>query len=146
MSFEMSTVSTPSISQSEAYVSVAALFLIFHAPQKEERVYLRLPSIWRDLWGEFLETHNERINKADRDELRDIKALVQNKLDSDDNEGVILTKAFQKRNATADDKENITQKDTVVDAYGNRTPEQLKEIWKQKSSTYNFQKMLVGPL
>jgi ATP-dependent RNA helicase DHX29 len=145
MSFEMSTVSAPSIAQSEAYVSVAALFLIFHAPQKEERVYLRLPSVWRDLWGEFLETYNERINKTDRDELRDIKALVQNKLDSEDNEGVILTKAFQKRNATADDKGNITQKGTVVDAYGNRTPEQLKEIWRQKSSTYNFQKMLVGP-
>ncbi|KAI9772082.1 MAG: hypothetical protein M1840_001370 [Geoglossum simile] len=142
MSFEMITVSAPDLAQSEAYISVAALFLIFHSPQKEEKVYLRLPSVWRDLWGEFLETYNERINEADRDELRDIKALVQNKLDNEDNEGVILTSAFQKRNATADDKGIITQKDTSVDTYGNQTPERLKEIWRQKSSTYNFQKML----
>ncbi|KAI9787598.1 MAG: hypothetical protein M1839_000129 [Geoglossum umbratile] len=142
MSFEMSTISTPNTAQSESYVSVAALFLVFHASQKEERVYLRLPSVWRDLWGEFLETHNERINEVDRDELRDIKALVQNKLDNEDNEGVILTKAFQRRNAAVDDKGNSIQKDAGMDTHGNRTPEQLKEIWRQKSSTYNFQKML----
>ncbi|KAH0543279.1 hypothetical protein FGG08_002342 [Glutinoglossum americanum] len=142
MTFEMTTASTPNIAQSESYISVAALFLVFHTSQKEEKVYLRLPSVWRDLWGEFVETYNERTDEADRDELRNIKALVQNKLDMEDNEGVILTKAFQKRNAAANDQGNKAQKDTEADAYVNRTPEQLKELWRQKSSTYNFQKML----
>ena len=144
MSFEMSTVSAPNTAQSESYVSVAALFLVFHVAQKEEKVHLRLSSVWRDLWGEFLETHNGRINEADRDELRDIKTLVQNKLDNEDNEGVILTKAFQKRNAAVNDKGSITQRDAGEGTYGKRSPENLKEIWRQKRSTYNFQKMLVG--
>ncbi|KAH0563455.1 hypothetical protein GP486_001973 [Trichoglossum hirsutum] len=142
--FEMTTISTPNSAQSESYISVVALFTVFHASQKEDKVYLRLSSVWRDLWREFVEAYNDWIDKADRDELKNIKTLVQTKLEKEDNEGVILTKAFQKRNATTNDRGSRNQRDTEVAIRGNKTSEELKELWRQKSSTYNFRMMLVG--
>ena len=74
---EMKEVSTPDMNQSEAYVSTAALFIIFSSSAKEGKVFLRLPPAWRDLWGEFLLARNEIINASDREELKGIRVLAE---------------------------------------------------------------------
>ena len=63
--------------QSESYISVFALFLIFSPSPKEEKVYLRLPTTWRELWFEFEKTKQTQIDALHRSELREIRRIVQ---------------------------------------------------------------------
>ena len=74
---EMSGISTAASSQSEAYVSTVALFIVFASSPKEEKAHLRLPPVWRDLWGEFVVAHREQIDAVDREELKGIRKLVE---------------------------------------------------------------------
>lgn len=46
----MTSISTPDASQSESYAATVALFLIFSTSVREEKVFLRLPPVWRELW------------------------------------------------------------------------------------------------
>ena len=58
--FTMISVSTPDSKQSEAYIATVALFLLFSSSAKEDKVFLRLPPAWRDLWTEFAEAKKEK--------------------------------------------------------------------------------------
>ena len=51
----MIAISTPDAKQSESYIATTALFLIFGSSVREEKVFLRLPATWRELWTEFAE-------------------------------------------------------------------------------------------
>ncbi|KAI9707317.1 MAG: hypothetical protein M1836_000277 [Candelina mexicana] len=128
-------------SQSEAYVSTAALFLIF-AFSAEEKVYLRLPSVWRDLWNDYAHAKNELDDAADRETMRALRDMVRDKLDRDEEDGVVLTSGFQKRIAAIngkDDTEHGPRENTVQNTVDQ---EHLKEIWIHKSSSHLYQNML----
>jgi hypothetical protein len=64
ITFSATDVAAVSIDQSESYISAAALFSISAPSSKEEKVYLRLPSNWRELYKEFLEHRRSRHNQA----------------------------------------------------------------------------------
>ncbi len=137
----MIDISAPDRSQSEAYVSTAALFLIF-AFSAEEKVYLRLPSVWRDLWNDYAEAKKRIDDAADREALRALRDMVRDKMDRDEEDGVVLTTGFKKRNAAVggkDDAEDVPRRNTVQDS---TDQEHLKGVWIQKSSSQLYQIML----
>ena len=74
---EMVGISTAELSQSEAYISTIALFIIFASSPKEEKAHLRLPPVWRDLWGECVAARKEQIDAVDREELKEIRKLIE---------------------------------------------------------------------
>lgn len=137
---EALTIATVSVEQSEGYISTAALFSIFAASTKEEKIYLRLAPAWRDLYRDLLDVRKSRIDASDRDRIRYFRSLIQDQLEDEESEGVVFTSRFRARNQAAASGGSS--------ASGQSTPPQtfdsLKELWYNKTSTNAFQYMLSG--
>ena len=73
----MAEISVPDPTQSEAYISVVSLFVVFAGSPKEEKAHLRLPSVWKDLWDEFSDGRKEQLAAVDRAELREIRQMIE---------------------------------------------------------------------
>jgi ATP-dependent RNA helicase DHX29 len=138
--YELVGVATVSVEQSESFISTAALFSISVAVPKEEKVYLRLPSNWRDLYRDFMEHRKTRLDTADREAVRHYRSIVQDQIEEDESDGVVLTNRFKMRNQAAVSSSTSNS--------GINTPvreiEGLRDVWTQKASTPSFQRMLVG--
>ncbi|KAF2088532.1 P-loop containing nucleoside triphosphate hydrolase protein [Saccharata proteae CBS 121410] len=142
--FTMIDVATPGTQQSEAYVSVVALFLIFSTSPKEEKVYLRLPPSWRDLWSEFAEAKKNITDTADRERVKELRKMVQEQIEREEEEGVVLTNGFRKRGKTnADDSKNA---ELAIRSNGpnEAVSEQIRQMWERKRSSPTYQRMLPG--
>ncbi|CAK7220363.1 hypothetical protein SEUCBS140593_004210 [Sporothrix eucalyptigena] len=140
--FKMLTIATPDPKQSEAYIATAALFFIFGASGKEEKVAMRLPPAWRDLWSEFAETKKNQADALDRDAIKKLRDFVRQRRDQELEDGVVLQGAFRGRAAgrnAADSGE-----DSGIDRGGRATngPEYYQRIWNEKCSTPKYQAML----
>jgi ATP-dependent RNA helicase DHX29 len=138
--FQAMSIATVTVEQSEGFISTVALFSIFAASAKEEKVYLRLPPAWRDLYRDLLDIRRSRIDASDRDKIKYFRSLVQDQLEDEDAEGIVLTSRFRARNQAA--------ASSGSSASGQNTPpqifESLKELWYNKASTHSFQYMLAG--
>ncbi|KAL5118493.1 hypothetical protein ACEQ8H_003669 [Pleosporales sp. CAS-2024a] len=138
--YEATTVAAVSIEQSESYISTAALFSISVAVPKEEKVYLRLPSNWRELYREFVDYRQARIDTEDRNSVKHYRSIVLEQIENDESDGVVLTSRFKMRNQAA--------VNSSASNSGYATPvrevEGLRDLWAYKSSTQTYQHMLVG--
>ncbi|KAI9851725.1 MAG: hypothetical protein M1838_002940 [Thelocarpon superellum] len=130
--------------KSEAFISTVALFLLFSSSPKEEKVYLRLPSVWRDVWSEFLFLKKEQADREDRTLLERLRAMVRQKRDRDEAEGVVLTNGFRRRSALLGAKgQTDTAQDPEAPASSVQlTSELMQSLWAQKSGTPAYQRML----
>lgn len=141
-SFTMTGVATPDAKQSEAYIATVALFHIFSANAREEKVNLRLPPTWKDLWSELAETKKDHADAADRTVVKDLRGLVRERLDQELEDGVIIQGAFRGRG-------NAKHQSEATEANGHRpklvngNTELLQKIWADKSATPKYQSMLV---
>jgi ATP-dependent RNA helicase DHX29 len=139
----MTAISTPDPKQSEAYIATVALFLIFGSSSREDKVSLRLPAAWRDLWAEFAEEKKEKADMIDRDSIRKIRDMVREKKDQELEDGVLLKGAFKGRGAIrAIENGDESVGDKI--ARSTMTPEAYQRIWYEKSNTQSFQYMLVS--
>ncbi|KAF2134411.1 P-loop containing nucleoside triphosphate hydrolase protein [Dothidotthia symphoricarpi CBS 119687] len=138
--FDATSVATISVDQSESYVSTAALFSISASSPKEEKVYLRLPSNWRDLYRTFLEHRKARIEAADCESVKHYRSIIQDQIENEESDGVVLTSRFKMRHQAA------VSSSTLNSGYNTpaRELEGLREIWMQKASTLSYQHMLMG--
>lgn len=138
--FDATTVATVSLDQSESYISTAALFSISVSSPKEEKVYLRLPSTWRDLYRDFLEQRKTRIEAADCESIQYYRSIIRDQIENEESDGVVLTSRFKMRHQAA------VSSSTSNSGYNTpaRESEGLREIWIQKASTPSYQHMLVG--
>ncbi|OTB02740.1 hypothetical protein M426DRAFT_190879 [Hypoxylon sp. CI-4A] len=139
--FQMTSIATPDAKQSEAYVATLALFVIFGST-KEEKVFMRLPPAWRELWSELAEQKKSQTDAADREAIKDLRAMVRRKQDQELEDGVLLQGAFRgrgaQRNTNETGEDSITEKG-LANSLG---PEYYQRIWADKSSTPRFQAML----
>ncbi|KAB2579860.1 putative helicase [Lasiodiplodia theobromae] len=140
--FTMIKVATPGTQQSEAYVSVVALFLVFSVSSKEEKVYMRLPPTWRDLWAEFSETQKNITDEKDREMVKDLRGIVQETLEREDEDGVILMNGFKKRGKGVGDGNGESNLPIRSNEVSEEDAERLKEMWHRKTSTPSYQRML----
>jgi ATP-dependent RNA helicase DHX29 len=138
----MLSISTPDTTQSEAYVATAALFLIFSSSAKEEKVFLRLPPTWRELWNEFQEVKKELSDTADREAIRTFRDAIREKRDREEEDGVVLTTAFKKRGALLTPNDTSDESGPDKPGRGNLSAEALQAIWAEKSSAPSYQHML----
>jgi ATP-dependent RNA helicase DHX29 len=129
-----------SVEQSESFISVAALFSISASLPKEEKVYLRLPSNWREVYREFLERRKTRLDAADRDAIKHYRSIIEGQIENEESDGVVLTNRFKMRNQAA------TSSSTSNSGYSTpvRQYDGLREQWAAKASTPSYQHMLVG--
>lgn len=139
--FTMISVSTPDSKQSEAYIATVALFLLFSSSAKEDKVFLRLPPAWRDLWTEFAEAKKEKADEADRTCIRVFRDMVRDKRDQELEDGVLIQGAFRNRNpARAPDNGDESGPDKVNK--GLLDPQAYQRIWYDKFNTPSYQMML----
>lgn len=140
--YKMISIATPDSKQSEAYIATTALFCIFGSSAKEEKVSMRLPRTWKDLWWEFAEAKKNKADEQDRNALRHLRDLVRKRMEQELEDGVLL-QGFkgrgQSRNQT--DSDQSDQERAKRQPYG---PEYYQNIWLQKSSSPKFQQMLVS--
>ncbi|KAJ3498286.1 hypothetical protein NLG97_g1245 [Lecanicillium saksenae] len=140
-SFTMAGVATPDAKQSEAYIATMALFHIFSTNAREEKVNLRLPPAWKDLWSELAETKKSHADAADRTVVKDLRGLVRERLDQELEDGVIIQGAFRGRG-------NAKQQSEATDGTSSRSrqingnADLFRKIWADKSGTAKYQTML----
>ena len=139
----MTSVACPDALQSEAFISTVALFFIF-ASTPEQKVYMRLPSVWRILWDEYSEQSKEHTNAKDRDVLRELRDMIQESESSnhqtnchraDDGDATIPTK-----NEPKSDMSGSFRAPIVPSSDG------MKAIWTAKERTSSYQQMLPARL
>ncbi|KAI9661250.1 MAG: hypothetical protein M1821_009577 [Bathelium mastoideum] len=136
----MTSIATPDLGQSESYVATAALFILFSGYPKEEKAYLRLPPTWRDLWSEFATAKQEQVDAEERETLRGLRDIVRrhtegNQTEEDD---IILRGGFRRR---AQNLESGGTSPAPEQDYTSSS-EALQQIWRRKSSTSSYQRML----
>jgi ATP-dependent RNA helicase DHX29 len=139
----MVSVATPDKVQSEAYAATATLFLIFASQPKEEKVYLRLPPIWRDLWMEFVTLKKDQSDSEDRSAIKLLRDAVRDKRDREEEDGVVLMQAFMKR--SANNSANDTGEESGPENAGPTSADNdsIRTQWTQKCSTPSYVKMMV---
>lgn len=140
--FKMLSISTPDAKQSEAFIATAALFFIFGASAKEEKVAMRLPPAWRDLWSEFAETKKSQADAQDRDAIKKLRDIVRQRRDQELEDGVVLQGAFRGRAVARNAADS--GEDSGIERGGRPVngPEYYQRIWYEKCSTPRFQTML----
>lgn len=139
--FTMTGIATPDAKQSESYISTAALFYTFSGNTKDEKVAIRLPHVWKDVWAELAEARKAHVDEQDREVVRGLRALVRERHDQELEDGVIIQGAFRGRGNkhaidSGDDGNHGSRQNTTNGEY-------YQKIWAEKSSTRKFQTMLV---
>jgi len=142
--FKMSTVSTPDAKQSEAFIATTALFLIFGSSAKEEKVSMRLPAVWRDLWSEFAEAKKNQSDSQDRLAIKELRDLVRQRQDQELEDGVLLQGAFRGRGTPRNAPDSSDESGQPRDKIALGGPQYYQRIWLEKSSTPRFHAMLVS--
>ncbi|KAI0426326.1 hypothetical protein F5Y09DRAFT_319127 [Xylaria sp. FL1042] len=139
-SFKMATVSTPDSKQSEAYIATVAMFSVFGST-KEEKIFLRLPAVWRELWSELAEEKKNQADAVDRVAIKELRTMIRRRQDQELEDGVLLHGAFRGRAAqrVSKDGDDPSIDRSGTNAYG---PEYYQKIWFDKASTPRFQAML----
>ncbi|KAK4189694.1 putative ATP-dependent RNA helicase [Podospora australis] len=138
--YKMISISNPDSKQSEAYIATTALFCIFGSSGKEEKVALRLPSTWKDLWSELAEAKKSKADELDRNALRHLRDMVRTRLEQELEDGVLI-QGFKGRGQG----KNLTDSDHSDHERAKRQPfdpEYYQRIWVQKATTPKFQQML----
>lgn len=139
----MISISAPEAKQSESYIATTALFLVFGSSAREDKVFLRLPAVWRDLWTEFEDLRKEKADEVDRESIRRFRGMVREKRDQELEDGVLIQGAFRNRGSTrAPDISDESGPDKSIRS--NLTPEMYQRIWAEKSHTQSYQMMLVS--
>ncbi|KAI8964276.1 P-loop containing nucleoside triphosphate hydrolase protein [Daldinia sp. FL1419] len=145
--FQMTSVATPESKQSEAYIATLALFIVFGSTKevgstKEEKVFMRLPPAWRELWSELAEEKKNQTDAADRIAIKEIRALVRAKQDQELEDGVLLQGAFRGRASQRSANEASDESNAERSATNTAESEYYQRIWAEKSSTPRFHSML----
>lgn len=140
--FTMTKVATPDTKQSEAYIATAALFHIFNGNPKEEKVNLRLPTVWRDFWSEMAEAKKGHFDAQDRLAVKQLKALVRQRQDQELEDGVVLQGAFRGRN-NAKASPEAAESGHVERSKNIESDDNLKKLWASKSGRKKYAAMLV---
>ncbi|KAH7148958.1 P-loop containing nucleoside triphosphate hydrolase protein [Dactylonectria macrodidyma] len=140
--FTMNSIATPDTKQSEAYIATAALYYTFSGNVKEEKVGIRLPPVWRDLWSQLAEARKNQLDAQDRAVVKDLRALVRERHDQELEDGVILQGAFRGRGAAKNlhDSGEDGSQDRARHNPGNS--DYYQKIWADKSSSRKYQTML----
>ena len=138
---KMVKIATPTSAQSEAYIATVGLFILFGNSGKDERVALRLPPVWRDLWDELMAAKKDQLYKLDRDMVGAIKSLVKDKQNQEEEDGVVLTTAFRGRGTNKAGAEP-SQEQRQPNCNLEKVSAQMRQLWERRATSPKFQRML----
>ena len=133
----MKSISTSSAQQSEAYISTVSYFAIFSSTANEEKPFLRLPDIWRDLFKELSRQKQALIDKEDKTALKLIRSIIERSPQTAGARSLaVLPATASALNGTdhaAQSLHNVSPKNPE---------ERFESIWAAKASTLAYRRML----
>lgn len=138
---KMITEAVPDAAQSEAYVSTAALFLVFSPVPKEEKAYLRLPPVWKDFWVSLSTLKKNNDLAIEREELRKIRNLIDDSARKQGNSEQATRPAEITPLCSRPETSSIGEYHNGMSSTTQGT-EELKSIWTSKSATPSFRNMV----
>lgn len=141
---EMLSISCPTEAQTEAYISTVAMFLIFASSPKEEKVHLRLPSTWRDLWKELSRLKKDQDEAADRQVLRELRGMIAEDGESDkdsDEQSSGITPKTPNKEPTVADWHKLQRNSLSTPTFRS---DDITALWASKVSTPSYQHMLTS--
>jgi ATP-dependent RNA helicase DHX29 len=144
MKFTMNTVACPDSQQSESFVATVALFYIFSPYSKEEKVYMKLPGAWRDLYAELGEARKHQNDSADRDRLKLIRSTFQEHSQQEEEDGIVLAAAFRGRNKDSPLPGSSRNISPTKNVFSSLPSTDLINLWHRIRDTPNYQRMLLG--
>lgn len=141
--FKMISIAAPDPKQSEAFIATTALFHIFAHSPKDEKISLRLPAVWRDIWTELAESKKTQADAEDRAAIKRLRDLIRERREQELEDGVLLHGAFRGRGA---DKGGEAGEDSNRNPskHISAGPDYYQRIWQEKSSSPMFLAMLVS--
>jgi ATP-dependent RNA helicase DHX29 len=136
----MRGVSAASENQSEAYIATLALFLLCSTSPTDDKVFLRLPQNWRDLYKEFEQIRKEQNVAKAIEDTKQLRGLIQHRRNQEDEESVVISAAFRNRIKIKHEKVLDGQKDRNA-----QTPSMADNVqhqWMQVTASSGYQRML----
>lgn len=136
---EMISIATPDALQSESLISTWALFLMFSSSPKEEKAYLRLPSVWRSVWSELVAEKKDFDETAIRNTLRELRSYVHDVDTAAEKIGSLHV--WQDGNPDTEVYEPDLRHNKAHNK-GQMPPEKLMDLWSSRSKSNQYQEML----
>lgn len=141
--FAMTSFATQTKDQAEGYIATYVLYQL--CSKKEEKVYVRLPTIWRGLWSELLEEDRLRSEYQEREVLRGLKKLLGTGGDRNEiNEGNQIEKKKRIMGGDLDEGNGETHSVAQLVSTNGHESAAIKESWQHKISTPEYLHMLKG--
>ena len=138
---DMVSIACPEINQSEAYISTVALFILF-ASTPEQKVFMRLSSVWRDVWAELSDLRKAYHDAKDRDVLRELRSVIEeaekNKQSSPSNDTEFHGSKSLKDQILVVKSSELQQQHLPA-----LSSNELKAIWVTKERSPSYQQMLL---
>lgn len=135
----MASLATPTKDQAEGYIATYALYQL--CGKKGEKVYVRLPTIWRGLWAELAEEDRLKSGLQEREVLRGLRKLLGIGGDRNDVSG---ENQIEKKNRTAKDGDGEAKDVPQLMLRNANETEAIKEGWQYKINTPGYLHMLKG--
>nr|KMM65618.1 ATP-dependent RNA helicase A [Coccidioides posadasii RMSCC 3488] len=133
----MDSISAATALQAESYVSVVVLFIL-SSSTRENRAYMKLPGLWKDVWDELSSSRKEHEEAADKEVVKGLQDIFQ-QVKSQADEDVVLIENFKRRNGNA----RARQEENLQPKFSSSQPSKYyQNLWKDRSSTDLFAKMM----
>ncbi|KIW71283.1 hypothetical protein PV04_03466 [Phialophora macrospora] len=134
---EMRDISAADATQSEAYISTLALFLVSSLGAGEARATGRLPTVWRDLLSDLIASKQTLVNEEHKTALRRLRTLIHETQDrlKQPREQPFISRP-QVLNIPTERRR--PRPPTAI----KMSPEQVSKEWSSRTSRPSFKQML----
>jgi ATP-dependent RNA helicase DHX29 len=133
---EMQQIATPTALQSEAYVSTVALFALCLTTPGQQKMSLRMPPVWRDVWQELEHARQVAVETAEKEEIRHVKQLIE-----EVGKGFAGTKDISIVSAPSTDQNQLTDTQQNATMVAKIDTDTIRREWIMKASNPHFQRM-----
>jgi ATP-dependent RNA helicase DHX29 len=134
---QMQQIAAPTAAQSEAYISTVALFALCLTTPGQQKMSLRMPPVWRNVWHELSQARQIVVETAEKEEIKHINLLIDNvtKEFESRQEQVQMPPISAEKNESIDDSKHSTMSTAKTDT------DIVRQEWATKSSKIQFQRM-----
>jgi ATP-dependent RNA helicase DHX29 len=134
----MDRIAAPTPEQSEGYLCTVMLFILSQVTQ-DDKVYLRLQTVWRSLWKELLDGKQAEVDRMDKNALIAIQALIAEERGAESNGSTDDPSTMEKVG-----RRHIEGQEPLQTGKTQKEPQLLKSLWETKTSTVRYKKMLLS--
>jgi ATP-dependent RNA helicase DHX29 len=134
--FEMKKLAAATPDQADGFIITYALHKLF--AKKEEKLYLRLPTVWRNVWAELVEAEKNRVQAEDVKVLEKLQEILKMESQPEDVSTSKTLTATPIINAEPTDAAEKKQK-AAYEKY--MESEDIKEAWQRRRNSPAFLEM-----